>query len=75
MSSAADLYQDQTVRTASPPVQDDNIGNPAPLDLSTNAPLPTASTTVRNVRFSDDVLTMPQIVFLEPPGWFLFLYF
>ena len=72
MSSPADSNQDQIVQSAVPSSQDDTSENPAPLNLSMNAPSSTAETAVRSVRFSDDVLTMPRIVFLEPTGWFLF---
>ena len=68
--SSSDVIQDQTVQAASPSSQNDNIETPAPLDLSSNAPQTATSTSVRSVRFSDDVLTMPRVVFLEPPGWF-----
>ena len=68
--SSSDVNQNQTVQAASPSIQNDNIETPAPLDLSSNAPQTATSISVRSVRFSDDVLTMLRVVFLEPPGWF-----
>ena len=67
-----DLNPEQIVQAASPSAQDDDIETPAPLDLSMNVPQTGTSAPVRNVRFSDNVLTMPQIVFLAQPGWFSF---
>ena len=70
--SSSDLDPEQIVQAASPSAQDDDIKTPVPLDLSTNVPQTGTSAPVRNVHFSDNVLTMPQIVFLAQPGWFSF---
>ena len=72
--SSSDLNPEQTVQAASPPAHDDNIEIPAPLVLSMNVPQTGTSAPVRSVRFSDDVLTMPRVVFLDRPGWFFLIF-
>ena len=72
MSSPAESNQDQIVPSAVPSGQGNVSENPVPLDLSMNVPTTSAETAVRNVRFSDDIFTIPQVSFLEPTGWFFF---